>query len=150
MDWYDSIYDLEEKDLTSVEDALRQFFSCCPSVQRLNIMTFPSQILSEFATSSQIKTVATSVMTLSMFHTVMNTFPQLQDLYLKVDCMDSPTTIYTSLHHLKKLSIESSHTDVPWVFWALEVCGHITEELHMTCSGSRYFPDDERSPSFST
>jgi len=72
MDWYDGIYDLEEKDLASVEDALRQFFSCCPSVQRLNIMIFPSQILSEFATSSQIKTVATYVMTLSMFHTVMN------------------------------------------------------------------------------
>jgi len=39
MDWFDEMNDLEE-DSAVAEDALRQFFSCCPSVQRPFRLTY--------------------------------------------------------------------------------------------------------------
>lgn len=138
MDWYDEIYYLEEEDYALVEDALRRFFSHCPSVQRLNIMTFPSEVFSEIAAFSKITNVATSGSSLGMFHTVVKTFPALQDLYLNINCMDTPTPTNAFHHQLKKLHIVSTQIDIPCVFWALEVCAHITEELHINCRA--YFP----------
>ena len=132
MDWHEEVYELEKEDLVLVKNALRQFFSRCPSVQRLNIMTFPSHIFSKAAALSQITTVATRGPSLGMFHTIVKTFPVLQDLYLITNHMGTPTPVVH--HQLKKLRIESQ-IDVACVFWALEVCAHITEELHMICSG---------------
>ena len=131
MDWFDEMYDLEEDDFAVVEDALRQFFSCCPSVQRLNIKTFPSHIFSEIAAFSQVTTLATSGLNLdTIWHTVVKTFPVLQDLYLNVDFVDTPAPTSLFCCQLKKFRIDSIEIGVHCVFWALEVCADTSQRSY--------------------
>jgi hypothetical protein len=140
MDWYgDQMYSLGPEDFAPVADALRQFFSRCPSVQRLLMMTFPSRL--EFPTLSHIVTVATSGPP-DIFYTVVKKFPGLRDLYLTSIRMNTPPPASVCHHRLKRLHLQGIQVGtallglIPFAFWALEMCAHITEELRITCSAA--------------
>jgi hypothetical protein len=139
MDWYaNSMYSLELEDVTPVAAALRQFFSYCTSVQRLLMKSFPSEILSEIAPLSGIRTVATSGAA-DIIQTAVNTFPLVQDLYITDIRMVAPPPSHAFRHRVKRLHLEVFSPPVKldhFVVWTLGVCADITEELCISCSGS--------------
>ena len=72
------------------------------------------------------------------FPVIVKMFSGLKDLYLADICMDTIPT-YTVHHRLKKLHLQGvgDSSLTPFVFWTLEMCENIIEELHLTCSGGK-------------
>jgi hypothetical protein len=140
MDWYnDEMCCLEPEHYTPITDVLRWFFSHCTSVKTLLMIESPSNMFSELVPLSNVVTLATNGRPTDTLYNIVKAFPMLQDLYLTGVLIHAPPN--DGFHHgIKRLYLEGDSPPMtnltPYVFWVLEVCADIVEELRL--DSSRY------------
>jgi hypothetical protein len=114
-----------------------QFFGYCKRVETL-IGAFPVELFSSGPSLSEVKTVVTGSSS-NALRALASTFPRLEAVYLEMDYGDAlPDSDFQ--HQIKTLrlytapSVYLMHTFTQ----VLEVCGNVTEELHIYAEGSAF------------
>jgi hypothetical protein len=138
VEWPDEDSEYSEAvDFDRIGREFLEFFGYCNTVETLLIVAFPFEFFAEGPKLPKVREVMMGSFP-GALRALVDAFPGLQTLYLDLDDMDAfPESALQ--HQLKTLHL---YVQAPYLInyfiQALEVCGNITEELHVSSEGSGF------------
>jgi hypothetical protein len=138
LEWPDDDIEISlDADPVRIQREFLQFFDYCKRVETLLILSVPLEFFSEGSGLPEVKTVVMGSFP-DALRALAATFPRLQTVHLDMDDMDAfPDSSFQ--HQIKGLHL---YVQAPYLMLsfaqALEVCGNVTEELHISAEGSGF------------